>query len=137
MFSLECTYEETSLVDTYFALLNHFTRAFFNASKGLLKASIAQGNGSSGQGLKAVPPPLRGVELELRNPRVTLPGHPPQLAPSLLSGGVELETTKSYLMGGNYMEPQRIQPHFFNHLYRFRLEWFEGVFVLQIHVLIH
>lgn len=40
MFSLVCTYEETFLVDTYFALLNDFTRAFFNAHKAFLKASI-------------------------------------------------------------------------------------------------
>lgn len=123
VFSLECTYEETYLIDTYFALLNHFISAFFKASRRLLKASIAQGNGSSGQEVKAVPHPLRGVELGLR---------------SLFNGGVKLKTTKSYLMGGNYyMKPQRIQPHFFSHLYRFQLEWFEGGFVLQIHVLIH
>lgn len=53
VFSLVCTYKETFLVDTYFASLNDFTRAFFNAYKALLKASIAWGNGSSGHQLKA------------------------------------------------------------------------------------
>lgn len=130
VFSLACTYKETFLVDTYFAKWFHKS-LFFNAYKALLKASITWGNGSSGHQLKAKMGHLSG---ELSWGLVT-PRSPFQvtvlelsyvcswewLAPSLFNRGVKLETIKSYLIGRNYMEPQRIQPYFFYHLYCFQL----------------